>query len=192
RFTIANGTAGQVRDDQELQITGADAAVELTAGMDAAAIKAALEADDGIDGLYSAAVNATTLEATLTSKTNGAAAATVTSDKAAVTMAPATPTPTGSTIDLSRGTTDIGTANVGATFTISDGNATNVSHTLTAGQTVGDLLTALSAGNWTVTGNADGFEITSATGDNFTLTIAGAPGFGLPGSATSTTGVLAE
>ncbi|MBF0680747.1 MAG: hypothetical protein IR164_17615 [Devosia sp.] len=191
-FTLANGTAGSLRDDQELTIAGADAAIELTSGMNAAAIKSALEADEGLDALYTVAVDATTLAVTLTSKTNGAAAATVTSDKAAVTMVPATLTTTGSSIDLSALAADIGTSNPGAVFTISDGTATSATHTLAAGETVQDLLDGLNGGNWTVSTNADGFEITSATGDNFTLTITGAPGFGLPAASTSTGGIPAE
>src|SRR5690606_8578123 len=60
-FTLANGTAGSLRDDQELTIAGADAAIELTSGMNAAAIKSALQADEGLDALYTVAVDATTL-----------------------------------------------------------------------------------------------------------------------------------
>ena len=177
---------------QDLNIAGATGAVSLTAGMTGAQIKSAIEGDANINAAYNVTVDNTTLEVTLEAKTNGTTAPGVTSTKAAVAMSPASMTTSGGSVDLSTGTTDL-SAYAGTEFTITDGTNT-ATHTIANGETAADLMTALNANGFTVTGTNGGLSITSASGTNFTLTIdSGSTDFGLAASSeASTNGVVAS
>ncbi|WP_449397000.1 flagellin N-terminal helical domain-containing protein [Devosia riboflavina] len=190
-FTLGlynDGGTRKVSADQDLTIAGATGLVSLTRGMTGADVKAALEADTNINSLYTVAVDATTLEVTLTEKANnGLAAPTVTSSKAA-----ATPASLGGTggVDYTTATDGDFSAFNGSVITLDDGNGNTSTYTFTnaaAGQAAA-LATALGTNGFTLTASATGLAISRADGKNFTIaTTGGINGSMGLGTATTTT-----
>ncbi|KFL28422.1 hypothetical protein JP75_24470 [Devosia riboflavina] len=179
----------KLTSDQDLTIAGATGAISLTAGMTAAQIKTAIEGDTNINAAFNVAVNAATLEVTLTEKTNGGLAApTVTSSLAATTPTAASVTGVGGS-DL---TADANVAALaGSTITLDDGFGTPVTYNIppATGTDSADLVAALSTGGFTATATANGLNISRADGRNFSIQFSGAPSsaIGLPSSTYTTT-----
>ncbi|MBO9587637.1 flagellin [Devosia sp.] len=177
----------KLTSDQDLTIAGATGTISLTSGMTAAQIKTAIEADDNIDDNFTVAVDATTLEVTLTEKTNGGLAApTVTSSLGAFAATPAGVTAAGGD-DL---TVDANVAALAGTdIELIDSEGNTETYSIVGGSTTAALEAALTGSGYTATATANGLNITRADGRNFTINITGGPSnsFGLPSSSYTTT-----
>jgi flagellin-like hook-associated protein FlgL len=185
-FTLTSfldGATQKLTSSQDLTISGATGPVSLTAGMTAAQIKTAIEGDTNINTAFNVAVDATTLEVTLTEKTNGGMAApTVTSSKGAFAATQSSVVAAGG-LDFTSDT-DVQSL-AGSTITSADGLST---YTFTAGGTATAQLAALTAQGFTVAANAGGgLDIARADGKNFTVTDATGGSFGTPSTTYTTT-----
>jgi flagellin-like hook-associated protein FlgL len=185
-FTLASfddaGTQ-KLTSDQDLTIAGATGPISLTAGMTGAQIKAAIEADTDINDNFTVAVDATTLEVTLTEKTNGGMTApTVTSSLGAFTPTPSSIVAAGG-VDFTADADVQGLA--GSTIVSADGEHT---YTFNNTDTAAAQLAALTAEGFTVAANAGGgLDVSRADGKNFTITDTTGGAFGTPTTTYTTT-----
>jgi flagellin-like hook-associated protein FlgL len=173
-FTLA-GSSGSLTHTQTLNVAGATGSINLTAGMDATAIKDAFLADVNLADKYNINVDSTSLKVTLEAKTAATAAApTVTSSQVA---SPASPS-----FHIAAGGLDLATAATadsnlqtldGTTLTLSGPGLTSTSFAIDNTKTVADLEAALNANGFTVEATENGLSISRKDGQAFSIAAGG-------------------